>query len=171
MGLAIATAPAFATDGPTKQQAKYEIKFLTDMIDHHMMAVHMAMMCEESAVHPQLKDLCTRIRTTQMMEIEMMQGWLKSWYGIDYEPSIKMTGEMQKLMSMTGAEFEIDFLKMMIRHHFMAVMEGMKCEDNAYHTELKQLCQNIVTTQSAEIETMRNWLCQWYSVCNYGPKI
>jgi uncharacterized protein (DUF305 family) len=130
----------------------------------------MSMVCQENAVHQQLKDLCTNIKTTQLMEIEMMQACLKSWYGIDYEPMMKMTGEMQKLMSMTGAEFEIEFLKMMIRHHFMAVMKGMKCEDKAYHTELKQLCQNIVQTQSAEIEKMRTWLCQWYSICNYGPK-
>lgn len=42
--------------------------------------------------------------------------------------------------------------------------------DRAYHPELVDICANIVETQVAEITQMRTWLCEWYGVCNYGPK-
>ena len=40
---------------PTKAQARYEIDFLQDMIDHHMMAVMTAELCVEKAVHEELR--------------------------------------------------------------------------------------------------------------------
>lgn len=37
--------------------------------------------------------------------------------------------------------------------------------DRAYHAELRALCENIIVAQSAEIEQMQTWLCQWYGEC------
>jgi uncharacterized protein (DUF305 family) len=164
-------APVLA-DGPapTPAAAHYEVKFMTDMIDHHMMAVMMSQHCVEKAVHEQLRTMCQEIIAAQMAEIEQMQTWLKSWYGMTYEPEMKMTGEMKRMMSMTGEMFEIEFMQMMIRHHFKAVVESRTCQKRAYHPELIHLCQQIEITQTQEIQTMQTWLCSWYSICNWGPK-
>jgi hypothetical protein len=32
------------------------------------------------------------------------------------------------------------------------------------------MCGQIVEAQTAEITQLRTWLCEWYGVCNYGPK-
>ena len=56
-------------------------------------------------------------------------------------------------------------MEMMIKHHEKAIKEGQHCLDKAYHTELRELCQNIIATQSAEIALMQTWLCQWYGEC------
>ncbi len=163
---ALADAPA-----PSPATAHFEVKFMTDMIDHHAMAIMMAESCVEKAVHAELRSLCQSIIASQSEEIEQMQGWLQSWYGIGYEPEMdKMNGQMRKLMSMSGAMFEIEFMQMMIRHHAKAVNEGEKCLQKAYHPELRQLCQNIIVTQTAEIRQMQAWLCQWYQICIWGPK-
>ena len=161
-GVTIASAPA-----PSPSASNFEIKFMTDMIDHHHMAVMMAEMCVAKAIHPELRSLCESIRTTQMAEIEEMQGWLQDWYGITYEPVMKPGDEkmMERLASLTGEEFEIAFMEMMIKHHEKAIKEGRHCLDKAYHTELRELCENIIRTQSAEIAQMQTWLCQWYSEC------
>jgi uncharacterized protein (DUF305 family) len=71
---------------------------------------------------------------------------------------------------MTAEEFEIAFMKSMIRHHWTAVVRASGCLDRAYHADLIAMCQEIVIAQVSEIETMRTWLCEWYGVCNYGPK-
>jgi uncharacterized protein (DUF305 family) len=161
-GAAPAKADALA---PDKKTAKYEIDFMTGMIDHHAMAVMMAEMCVAKATHEELRTLCQNIITTQTQEIQMMQSWLQSWYGISYEPRVKDGGQMEKLSSLYGAEFEIEFMRMMIRHHLGAIKEASACVERVYHEELRTLCENIITAQAAEIEQMRTWLCRWYGVC------
>ena len=64
-----------------------------------------------------------------------------------------------------GVEFEIDFMQTMIKHHRQAIKEAETCLDKAYHPKLLSLCQNIIETQSAEIQQMQTWLCEWYGIC------
>jgi uncharacterized protein (DUF305 family) len=158
----IASAPA-----SRPSTTNFEIKFMTDMIDHHHMAVMMAEMCITKAVHSELRALCERIRAAQMAEIEQMQTWLQQWYGISYEPVMRPGDQnmMGRLASLSGAEFEIAFMEMMIKHHEKAIKEGRHCLDKAEHAELRSLCENIIRTQSAEIAQMQTWLCQWYGEC------
>lgn len=158
----LADAPA-----PDKKTARYEISFLQSMIDHHAMAVEMAELCMTRAIHEELRSMCEEIAATQTQEIQLMQSWLQQWYGITYEPEMtkKEMREMEHLASLYGAEFEIAFMEMMIRHHAKAVKEGERCVERAYHEELRELCENIIATQTAEIELMQSWLCEWYGIC------
>jgi uncharacterized protein (DUF305 family) len=169
-----AGSPVRADDpAPTRAQAQYEVRFMTEMIDHHSMAVEMAQMCLTNAtVHEELQTLCGEIITAQTQEIATMQSWLQSWYGITYSPQMMrgMQQHMERMAQMSGAEFEIAFMKSMIRHHWRAVVSASGCIDRAYHPELVDMCANIVETQVAEITQMRTWLCEWYAICNYGPK-
>jgi uncharacterized protein (DUF305 family) len=163
--------PVFAdAPAPDKQTAKYEIKFMENMIDHHAMAIMMAEMCLMKAVHPELIAMCENIIATQSAEIEMMQTWLLDWYGIVYEPRMHM-GEMEGHMKMDAAQFEEWFMKRMISHHATAIKEAEDCLEKAYHPELLSMCQNIIVTQQQEIDTMQAWLCEWYGVCNYRKNL
>lgn len=155
-----------ASPAPTQQQAHFEIRFLEGMIDHHSMAVSMAQMCLQKAIHPELRTTCQNIITTQSAEIQMMQSWLLGWYGISYSPD-PMNKGMKKLDRLTGSEFETQFMEMMSEHHATAIQESTDCLLNAFHKELRDLCENIIKTQSTEINMFRTWLCQWYGQC--GP--
>lgn len=168
-GFALLIPTKAAADEPAPQPgtARFEVDFLTDMIDHHAMAIDMGQMCLEKAIHEELRELCANIVATQSEEIETMQAWLNSWYGITHEPQMK-PGDMKKmerLATLTGAEFEIEFMEMMSRHHAKAVNTASRCVDRAYHEELQALCSDIVATQTAEIQLMRSWLCDWYDIC------
>jgi uncharacterized protein (DUF305 family) len=161
-GQASANEPA-----PRPGTAQFEIKFMSDMIDHHAMAIEMGTVCLDKAVHDELKELCADIVSTQQQEIETLQGWLESWYGVSYEPEMT-PGDMKKverLASLSGAEFEIEFMEMMSKHHARAIKMATRCLDRADHEELLALCDNIVATQSAEIQQMSTWLCDWYGIC------
>lgn len=167
-----AATPALA-DGPapTQSQSNYEVRFMTTMIDHHFMAVQMAQLCQDRAIHEELLTLCQQIETTQQQEIEQMQAWLQEWYGITYEPQMSEGDRqrMEQLAELSGEEFEIEFMKRMIRHHWKAVVRGSQCVDRADHPELVETCEGIVMTQTEEIREMQTWLCDWYTICNYGP--
>lgn len=152
---------------PTRSESRYEIDFMTDMIDHHQMALEMAELCLDKAVHEELRALCSNIIAAQSAEIQQMQSWLYDWYGISYEPMMKPGAERQlaKMAEMTSSEFEIEFMEDMIGHHSKALTEGERCLDRAYHGELIELCESIIEAQSAEIELMESWLCEWYGDC------
>lgn len=161
------TATTTSAPAPSAAAANYEQKFMTGMIDHHAMAIEMAEICLTKAVHEELRQLCESIIAAQSREIRQMQRWLQDWYGISYEPEMSKSGERElaRLSALSGAEFEIAFMEMMIRHHQAAVREGQACIDRAYHRQLIQLCENIIATQSAEIAQMQEWLCAWYGRC------
>lgn len=166
-------APALRADqpAPMSDQSKYETRFMTEMIDHHMMAVMMSETCLTRAYHPELLQLCESIVTSQMQEIQTMQSWLRDWYGISYahEMNPGMHQQMMKMAELAPAEFEVEFMTMMTRHHWQALVKASQCIEKAYHPELTTLCENIMATQSQEIIRMRAWLCGWYGVCRNGP--
>ena len=64
--------------------------------------------------------------------------------------------------------FEVGFLKGMIDHHLAAVEVGKLCPTRASHDELKSMCADMSTTQQAEVDTMRQWLRDWYGVSYRG---
>lgn len=63
---------------------------------------------------------------------------------------------------------ELRFMEGMIDHHQMALDMAADCLANASTETVTTLCQNIITAQTAEIETMQGWLLEWYNV-DYQP--
>ena len=55
--------------------------FLENMIVHHQSAIDMSEVLLESTKRPELQQLAKDIISAQTKEIEMMQNWLKTWYG------------------------------------------------------------------------------------------
>ena len=156
-------------DGSADQQgtAKFEIRFLEGMIDHHHMAVMMSELCDGRTVHSDLQALCEQIRSTQTAEIEQMQSWLMQWYELTHEPEMnaRMENMIERLSAMSGEEFEIEYMQMMIRHHEEAIREAGHCLERAQHEELLALCESISQAQEEEIAQLRDWLCDWYEIC------
>lgn len=126
--LFIPLSVAAAAPAPESSTANYETDFLEGMIDHHAMAVQMASLCEGRAVHSELLSMCSQIASTQQQEIATMQSW-QDWYGATHQPDMNPGAmrEMEKLAALSGAEFEIAFMQMMIKHHQSAVREGAQC--------------------------------------------
>jgi len=113
------------THRDTKQDT-CSLAFMQDMIDHHAMAVEMAEICVDKAVHEELRSLYKNINAMQSQEVETMQTWLASWYSVSHEPQMA-AGEMHRMetvASLRGAEFEIAFMEEMIGHHEQAITEA-----------------------------------------------
>lgn len=162
--------PIASAAAPRESTAKYERDFMSGMIDHHQMAIDMAELCLQKAVHEELRSTCENIISAQSAEIRQMQGWLQEWYGVTYSPTMKPGAEreLQRLASRSGAEFEIAFMESMIAHHSRAIREAQECLRKAAHKQLVRLCESIIAAQSAEIEQMKQWVCEWYDRCGSG---
>ncbi len=59
---------------------EFDQEFLEEMIVHHQGAIDMAELVLSTSKRPELIDLAGNIIEAQTGEIEMMQGWLESWY-------------------------------------------------------------------------------------------
>ena len=137
------------------------------MIDHHHMAVETSEICLAKAVHAELRQMCEQIIAAQSREIEQLQSWLQEWYSISYAPQMTSRGERElaRLSEASGGEFEIMFMEMMIQHHQAEISSAQTCLERASHRQLIRLCENIISAQSAEIQQLQQWLCQWYGGC------
>lgn len=152
--------------------------FIEMMIPHHQGAIEMAKMAVSRAQSPQVKKLAQSIIEEQTREIKQMQTWYKQWYGTEV-PTTGMNMEMAKgmgqemMMSMqhsnmmdremletlkNAPDFDQEFLRQMTRHHRMATMMAGMVVNSATHPEIRNLAQNIIRSQSAEIAQMQQLL-------------
>ena len=64
----------------TLRGEEFDKTFINLMIDHHQGAIDMAELVLTNSERPELKNLANDIISAQAKEIEMMKGWLESWY-------------------------------------------------------------------------------------------
>ena len=64
----------------TLRGEEFDKTFINLMIDHHQGAIDMAELVLTKSERPELKNLANDIISAQAKEIEMMKGWLESWY-------------------------------------------------------------------------------------------
>src|ERR1044072_3462197 len=67
---------------------RVEVNFLTAVIDHRFGGGKLTELSAGRAIHPELKALCDEVKTAQSAEIDKMQGWLLSWYGVAHQPEL-----------------------------------------------------------------------------------
>jgi uncharacterized protein (DUF305 family) len=164
--LFLSTGSFAAGPAPERDQRRFEIRFLTEMIDHHFGAVKMSELCAGRTVHPELQAMCDSIKANQTEEIATMRNWLQQWYGTDHAPELDRRTQRQidYLSTLTGAEFEKAFMAIMIRHHSMAAHMAVECLNEAYHPEMLNMCAMMLGMQGDEIAQLRIWLQQWYGI-------
>jgi uncharacterized protein (DUF305 family) len=135
-----------------------ELMFAQMMIPHHEQAVTMSELAFKNTTNSDVIALATAIRDAQGPEIEQMQGWLggkSESHMHDMEMGGMLTEEeLNALASLKDAAFDQMFLMSMIAHHEGALDMASMIKEST-KTEVKTLYENIVTSQSAEIETMK----------------
>jgi uncharacterized protein (DUF305 family) len=150
--------------------------FIEQMIPHHEGAIVMAQLALEKGQHTEIKTLAKGIIEAQQSEINDMKSWYKNWFGLDVPLTggHMMNGEMMggdavHMNSMSGdmdilkntKDFDLEFIRQMIPHHEMAVMMAQMLKNTTERSEMKRLAENIITSQTKEIEMMRSWTQMW----------
>lgn len=80
---------------------------------------------------------------------------------MDMDSSMSMEDMMESLENKSGDEFDKAFLSNMINHHQGAIEMAKMAKLNAKHEEIKRLADSIISSQTKEIEQMKNWQKSW----------
>lgn len=168
-----ASPSASATSNVDNEHNDQDVMFAQMMIVHHKGAIEMAQMATTQASSQQVKDLATTIEAAQQPEIEQMTSWLNAWgepveagssmEGMDHSSTSGMSGmmseeQMTQLQNATGTDFDQMFLQLMIEHHTGAVQMAQTEQQQGSNPQAQELADSIVTSQSAEIEQMKQML-------------
>ena len=163
-------APTTAAQPGAEAANAADVAFAQGMIPHHQQAIDMSRLAPERAQSQQVKDLARQIEAAQGPEIETLTGWLRDWGAAPAEHGshgdtggyggMMSADEMARLERARGAEFDRAFLEMMIRHHEGAVTMARTELSDGQFPAAKQMAQQIIDTQQAEIDTMRTLLAQ-----------
>ena len=159
--------------------------FARDMAAHHLQGVEMANLALQRSADPEVRGLAFDISSTQTNQAGRMQGWLALWglpqsggepmawmTDADAEMTMDMGGstasdsmpgmatehELAELRTLTGSEFDVRFLQLMIRHHGGALPMAQDAAEHADQAAVRSLARSIASTQQAEVNTMEEMI-------------
>ena len=158
--------------------------FARDMARHHLQGVEMANLALERSTDPEVRQLAFDIAETQQNQVGRMQGWLALWSlpptggdtmawmtsseghaGHDTSatdgasmPGMATEEELARLRSLSGTEFDVEFLRLMIRHHQGGREMAEYAAEHAGPPAVAGLAGTIAETQTAEVTTMQRML-------------
>lgn len=164
--------------GPS--DAEYDLRFIDAMIPHHRGAIDMANEALQKSKRAEIKSLAQNIIKAQNREEnELMRKWRKAWYPNTPETSMAYDSQQGKMIPMSAEQknsmmmktdlgaaddqFDLRFMNAMIPHHEGAILMAKDALTKAKHPELKQLANEIVTSQQTEIDQMKAWRKAWYN--------
>ena len=152
------------------ENGKYSDRaFIDAMVPHHQGAIAMAEVALDNAEHEEIKELSRNIISSQQAEIEELKAIKKEEFGTSNVP-MEMSQEQMRGMGMmmnpqnlaNKEPFDKAFIDAMIPHHRSAVEMANVARQKSEVPEIKELAENIVMAQEAEIERMTHWRQQWY---------
>lgn len=145
---------------------KTDIAFIQGMSPHHESAIDMTDLAADRAQSPEVKQLAERIAAAQEPEIKQMKEMAETW-GVELSGGDSgghggggpMTmGDVSALESQSGPAFDRAFLQMMIPHHEDALPISRTEIEQGANPQAKALAQDIIESQTAEIEEMKQLL-------------
>lgn len=154
---------------PNAASAPYDLQFLDTMAMHHKGAVDMSKMIDARTENPELKKFGQQVVADQQKEITQMKAWREKWFaGKPSAMNMDMAGmrasmkmDMPRLTNSKNKDFDIAFVEMMIPHHEGAIVMSREALQKSEKPEIKELANQIIRAQEAEIKMMQDWKTKW----------
>lgn len=147
-----------------------DVSFLQMMYPHHAQAVEMAKMVPSHTQNQQLIALAAQVEKAQAPEMQQITDLLAGFgkpapsategHGGHDMPGMMTDAQMSSLQAANGADFDRQWLEMMIAHHEGAVAMAQTELSGGVNPPSRQLATKIMADQEAEITTMRGMLGQ-----------
>lgn len=163
--------------GPADEN--YDRRFIDAMRLHHQGAIAMAKEAQQKSTRSEIKKLADDIIIAQNREEnEMLRKWREAWYPQAGDKPMAYNAQKGRMMEMppeqmqammmsqdlgeADAEFDLTFMNAMIPHHEGALKMAQDALSKSKRPEIKQLAQEIITSQQKEIDQMKQWRQAWY---------
>jgi uncharacterized protein (DUF305 family) len=147
-----------------------DVRFMQGMIAHHAQAIYMSRMASAHGASPHLLKFAQKIDQSQIVEIRLMQDWLRangqeapdtsSWRSMQM-PGMLTADQLKQLDASQGTEFDREFLVLMIQHHNGAlkmVSDLFATPQAAQDVDVSVFANDVQSVQTAEIGTMQQML-------------
>jgi uncharacterized protein (DUF305 family) len=168
------SAPAVPRDGSV------DVGFMRDMMVHHAQAVTLAMIVDQRATVPAVREMADEIATGQQREIGVMAGWLQQWDlpdsttaapmawmahppeaapGADPPmPGMATRREVARLAVTRGRQADLLFCRLMLPHHLGALHMIDDVMTRGRQPEVIALAARMRTDQQKEIDLLNRLL-------------
>ncbi|MGW4208420.1 DUF305 domain-containing protein [Lentzea sp. NPDC004789] len=178
-----------STSSAVPASGSVDVGFCQDMAQHHLQGIQMANIARDRSADPEIRQLAFDIASTQLEQVGRMKGWLMMWNeheqnvsgvymawmndagvhghgattpeaGKPLMPGMAVTDELAKLRTLTGREFDVYFLQLMLRHHTGGAPMAEYAATHAGQPFVRTLADNMLKSQSAEVELMKDYLAK-----------
>jgi len=151
-----------SVNGISTQFNDADVTFINDMSPHHTGALAMSELAPERADSAEVKQLAEKISAAQGPELERMKDMAEAW-DVELETGSEMAGmsmgdDVKALTPLSGPAFDREFLTRMIAHHEGALPMAQSELGAGENPQAKQLAQEILDMQKAEIAEMEQIL-------------
>jgi uncharacterized protein (DUF305 family) len=185
-GLAVASGIG-RTEAPTADSV--DAGFARDMSVHHLQGVEMADLALERSSDPAVRGLAFDISSTQANQAGRMQGWLVLWgvpltggevmawmsdegdghsgHAVETDmtagalmPGMATDEELAGLGTLIGTDFDVQFLRLMIRHHQGGKGMADDAAERGAVAAVRSLAASISASQAVETSVMTTMLTE-----------
>lgn len=150
---------ATATQSNSEYSAN-DIAFAEMMIPHHEQAIEMSEIALLNTTNLEVLQIAQEIKDAQSPEIELMMSWTgvkASTHAGHMMDGMLSKSEVSELREAKGKEFDVLFLKGMIKHHKGAI-EMAQAVVNSNSKVVADLADSIIKAQELEITKMNELL-------------
>jgi uncharacterized protein (DUF305 family) len=143
------------------------VDFAAMMVSHHKGAVEMSKVEMDKGNNSELRAFAQKVIDDQNKEIAFMESFISkapkttSSNAADFQKALN--GSMAAMMSDSTPlynDIDKDFAAQMIPHHQSAVDMAKAYLAYGQESSLRTLCQNIVNSQTQEINWLKEWLAK-----------
>jgi len=158
----VTPSPAAATTAP------YDAQALDSLIRQQQQASELLAIAETKAQHRELKEFARQRRQSLQRDLAQLQAWRTAWFPTQPATSASTLPGMQpmsaptdKLQTLTGQEFDQQFLAVLIESQQGAAELARDILNHGEHAELKQFAAQLQQDYPQQIEQLRTWQNSW----------
>lgn len=137
-----------------------DLRYIDQMISHHMSAVLLAEAADKNTTRREIHDLASDIIENEPKLIEELYSWKKSWYGNDRrvaDPEIVNLGGKDK-------NSDLRFLNALIAHHEAGIEMTNEIRAKSGRAEILDNADSVENFLETSLVMLKSWRVNWFGV-------
>lgn len=147
-----------ATGASSSPGTAFDLQFIDGIAKHHENALTMAKLAAGRAADPKMRELARTMAAEQEKELAQLRSWRQEWFPGAPASDVESGGlDVSQMQTLSGREFDVMFVDMMISHHEKAVTMSCEAHEQSQRQEIRKFARDVIRTQEAQISAMQEW--------------